>query len=176
MKSQIFGYRTGRFVILFALLVALILASLALGACAPVPPGGVPPDGFVEALQPGSTSAGMVRALTGQIDTIVLEKEGMQVLGWSQGNGWGWASLKPAGGGMSLFRALGGKANFASATTFSDLVEFLKEEGWKVTSGPLFKTAEEAAKFIGNHLPNMTILMFPGGAIPPELLQEGPQS
>lgn len=129
---------------------------LILSACAPLPMV----DGQIEALQPATTLRGVEMALKSAPGTVVLEKGSLQILGWSQSGGWGWACLK-CGDQTTLLNAMGGKGNVGTARTFGDLVRFLKENGWTTISPTVVTGAQSIAVWISQNVSGLTILVLP---------------
>lgn len=94
--------------------------------------------GQVLELQPGATIAGVRAALAGAPHTVVLTKDGLTVAAWPIARGWGFACLKGCSDPIGMFTYLtGGRGNWTSPATFTDLVNFLKSNGWTVYTGAL---------------------------------------
>ena len=90
-------------------------------------------DGYVEAIHPGGTLAGLRSAANGASGTGILQKGDLIMFYWCQGRNMAFAVLD-AGKQQainSFANLTGGKGNVANFSTFSEFRAYLQQNGWE---------------------------------------------
>ena len=158
--------------------LALILIAfnwLTVTGCAPA---GAPPiaESQVLALGQQTTNVGIYAVLNGaQKFGEVWIKNGNGVIVWPQSGGWAWACVRfDCSDWLNNFRIrAGGNGNLATWRTWSDLVAFMKSDGW-TKAGPAALTAGQSISgFLEQMAGSITGFMVVPVALPlPEYLQD----
>lgn len=135
--------------------------------------------GYVEALQPATTAAGITKAINGAPGTQIFENvsTGMRIYVWPQTGGWGFASICNTGRchpAELLSLVSGGKGNWVPPREMSDLASHLRLSGWQVVSGASAAAHQTAQSIAIGSIPIIGLLVIPSGIVPSEAYE--PQS
>jgi hypothetical protein len=138
-------------------LAIILIAFNLMTGCAPA--GQLPiAEGQVLALSQRVTLTGVYSVLNGaQPLGKVFTNGQLSVVAWPQSGGWAWACLRfqcPDWAGQFRIFA-GGNGNLTTATTFSQLAEFIKSKGFNELPKTIGPAALSASESIGGYLSQM---------------------
>jgi hypothetical protein len=140
----------------------------------------VPATGQVFPLQLRSTLWGMQQAVREFSGTSILQKDNLVTFIWNVRSGWGFAVIDTSSHtAVQDFAKVAGNGNLVNPTSISDLVSYLKENGWKaIPASSLPRTIVQAllgsSSWLTQLAANMTtFLVLPAGVLTtPDVLQE----
>lgn len=148
-------------------ILAVWLAMNLIASCAPAPAA---LDGQVLPLHPGAVQVGIRLVQSGASGTAIFAKDALRLVAWRVADGWGFlcfncANAEPI---ADALRAAGGKGNWVTPATFSDLANHLKTSGWAQISGGVTAAKPLIDALLAAGAPMIGIGIFPADAIPDE--------